>query len=453
MSKVQHLAVVAGLSCGALMAQGVRVEGSDPVTIARVGTGIAFGRSLEGAGLNPALLVTLQEATSAHLAFGAELQAQSVTPLNNQIRTFSDDRNRSLLGFGFARRLSPELAWGVKVDQPFSRHLELRGTGTSRFLGDQISLESRRAEAQLGWSPAGRPEWSFGLGLGVTRLAFELGNVVRAGIPVDPTQPASGGNPVQGLAEVALREEGSKVVPSWTLGARWALSPRWTLAATLEAPLKAGMDLSAHLKPTYLRTYDNDGFSVPALGTEARAQALVAGSSAQAGTGDLVLPARASLGVRHRVNQLFTWELDLTWMGAGLRSPAFASLTTPSGEVLPPSRLPSGKASTTLKVGGELALTKAWTVRLGVALDSGHRATGEVEPLLGGSNQSSFGIGTGYRLFGGEVNFGYQYRLNRDADRLGLDGTWSATGFRSVATQTRVEGAGHLLSLGFRRSF
>ena len=453
MSKVQHLAVVAGLSCGVLAAQGVRVEGSDPVTIGRVGTGIAFGRSLEAAGLNPALLVTLQDATVAHLALGAELQAQSATPLNNQLRTFSDDRNRSLTGFGLAHRLAPNLTWGVKVDQPFARHLELRATGSSRFLGDQIALDSHRAEAQLGWSPVGRPEWSFGLGVGVTRLSFELGSVVRAGIPVDPSQPASGGNPVQGLAEVALREKGSKVVPSWTLGARWALAPRWTLAATLEAPLKASLGLSAAFKPSYLRTYDNDGFSVPALGTDARAQALVANSSARAGQGDLTLPARATVGVRQRVNQLFTWELDLTWMGAGLRTPAFASMDTPSGAVLPPSSLPSGKASTTAKLGGEFTLSKDWTLRLGLSLDSGYRAAGEVEPLLGGASQSAFSLGAGYRVCGGELNAGYQYRLNRDTDRLGLDGTWSASGFRSVATQTRVEGAGHLLSLGFRRSF
>lgn len=453
MSKVQHLAVVAGLSCGALVAQGVRVEGSDPVTLARAGAGIAFGRSLEASGLNPALLVTLLEDTSAHLALGAELQAQSVTPLNNQIRTFSDDRNRSLVGFGFARRLSPSLAWGLKVDQPFARHLELRGTGTSRFLGDQISLDTHRAEAQLGWSPAGRPEWSFGLGLGVTRVGFELGSVLRAGIPVDPTQPASGGNPVQGLAEVALRQQGSKVVPSWTLGARWALASRWTLAATFEAPLRASLGLSAHLKPTYLRTYDNDGFSVPTLGTEARAQALVAGASAKAGDGDLALPARATVGVRQRVNQLFTWELDITWMGAGLRVPAFASLVTPSGVVAPPAALPGSKASTTAKLGGEFALTKAWSLRLGLSLDSGYRDGGEVEPLLGGAGQSAFGVGAGYRMGGGELSLGYQYRLTRDADRLGLDGTWSATGFRSVSTRTRVEGAGHLLSLGYRRTF
>ena len=453
MSKVQQLAVIAGLSCGVLAAQGVRVEGSDPVTIGRVGTGIAFGRSLEAAGLNPALLVTLQDPTVAHLALGAELQAQSATPLNNQLRTFSDDRNRSLTAFGFAQRLAPNLAWGLKLDQPFARHLELRATGTSRFLGDQISLDSHRAEAQLGWSPAGRPEWSFGFGLGLTRLAFELGSMVRADIPVDPSQPVSSGNPVQGLAEVGLREKGSKVVPSWSLGARWALASRWTLAATVEAPLKGAMDLSAGFKSSYLRTYDNDGFSVAALGTDARAQALVAGSSVKAGQGDLSLPARATVGVRQRVNQLFTWELDVTWMGAGLRVPTFASMITPSGAVQAPAALPSGKASTTAKLGGEFTLGKAWTLRLGLSLDSGYRAAGDVEPLLGGASQSAFSVGAGYRVWGGELSAGYQYRLDRDTDRLGLDGTWSASGFRSVATKTRVEGAGHLLAVGFRRSF
>ncbi len=447
---VVAMALVGGAS--ALSAQGVQIQGSDPVTIGRGGAGVAFGRSLEAAGQNPALLVTLQEERSAHAALGLESQAGSETAQNNQVKYFTSARNRPLVAFGFAQRVNPRVSWGLKLDEPFGRHEELRMGAPSRFVGDAISLTAHRLEGQASWSPEGRPQWSFGLGLGVTRLGLELGNTVRAGIPVDPTQPAGVANPYAGLAEVSLREEGSALTPSWTLGARWALSSRWTLAATFESPLRAHVDLTGRFRPGTLGVTDDDGYGTPPLGTDARAIQLLGASGVSTGGGDLNLPARVTLGIRQRQSQLLTWEVDLQWMGAGLSTPAFASLETLSGSVGAPSRLEPGRSSALLKAMGEFTLSRDWILRIGIGLSTGYRSDESVEPLLGGSRQSLFSLGAGYKVWGGELSAGYQYRLDRDMDRVGLEGTWDSSGYRATATKVRVEGAGHLLSIGFRRS-
>ncbi|HJV90671.1 MAG TPA: outer membrane protein transport protein [Holophagaceae bacterium] len=445
------LALVGGAS--ALSAQGVLNQGSDPVTISRSGTGVAFGRSLEAAGQNPALLVTLQEDRAAHVAFGLESQASSQTAQNNQLQFFTSDRNRAVAGFGIAGRLNPRLSWGLKLDQPFERHMELRSDSPSRFNGDTLSLEAHRLEGQAAWSPEGHPEFSFGAGLGVARLGLRLGNTVRAGIPVDPNQPVGLANPYLGLAEISLREEGSAFAPSLTLGARWALSSRWTLAATFESPLRATVNLTANYRPSTLFVKDDDGFGVPPVGTDARAYQLIGTSGVSAGGGTLNLPARVTLGLRQRQSQLLTWEVDVLWMGAGLRVPSFATLDTLSGPVASPSNLESARSSTLLKGMGEFTLSRDWTLRIGAGLATGYRADERVEPLLGGAAQSFASVGAGYKVWGGELSVGYQYRLNRDADRVGLEGTWDSSGYHTSATKVRVEGAGHLLSLGFRKAF
>jgi hypothetical protein len=61
LSLAQFPYALAFLAAGtALPAQGLLgVPASDPAGIARSGAGVAFGRSLEAASLNPALLVTL----------------------------------------------------------------------------------------------------------------------------------------------------------------------------------------------------------------------------------------------------------------------------------------------------------------------------------------------------------------------------------------------------------
>ena len=54
----------------------------------------------------------------------------------------------------------------------------------------------------------------------------------------------------------------------------------------------------------------------------------------------------------------------------------------------------------------------------------------------------------------GELNFGYQLRQAQDQDPINLDGTWwYSTGYRRSGTTTRVEGMGHVFSLGFKKIF
>ena len=101
----------------------------------------------------------------------------------------------------------------------------------------------------------------------------------------------------------------------------------------------------------------------------------------------------------------------------------------------------------------EVALGKLWTLRAGTFLDQNAIDNTQIEPLLGGARQAVFSVGAGYRLWGGEVSFGYQYRQSKDQDVTTLDGVWSATGFRSTGSRTRVEGMGHLFAIGFKRSF
>jgi hypothetical protein len=103
---------------------------------------------------------------------------------------------------------------------------------------------------------------------------------------------------------------------------------------------------------------------------------------------------------------------------------------------------------------GELAFTKNWTVRLGASLDPALRADSDVEPLVGGAKSSGLSGGFGYKMFGGELNVGYQYRQSQDIDTANLEGTWNQAGYAPNPTSiTRVEGMGHLWSVGYKRAF
>src|SRR5690348_16593877 len=104
---------------GALQAQSPQVPAADAVGVGRAGTGIAFGRSLEAATLNPALLPTLEEKGSVYLAGGFELQEAQITLQSNQRISETTDRNRLLAGFGLAWRTSDNLGFGFKLDQPW----------------------------------------------------------------------------------------------------------------------------------------------------------------------------------------------------------------------------------------------------------------------------------------------------------------------------------------------
>ena len=441
------------LSLAALpaMAQGVSLPASDPVGIARGGVQVAYGYSLEAASLNPALLASLKDARSAYLAAGIEAQSSQVSLESNQKTFYSSDRNRALPGFGAAFRVSRTLTLGLKLDTPFERHGTFATDAPNRFLGDSLDLSGRRLEAQAAWAIT--PAISVGMGLGVARLNFDSGTVLRAGIPLDPTQPASTTNPLSGLVEQGVSQSGSKTVPSYSLGFRWALSPRWTLGFVHQSGYKADLSMSAGFQGGQLGIFDNYGQPLAVLGTPARATTLLGLSTPTPGNGRLELPSQTTLGMRHRLNPMITWEGDLRWTAAGLQVPGFTQLVTPSGLVSGPAGLARGKGHLGAGVSVEVDLGKFWTIRAAAFLDQSAKEDAQVEPLLGGTRQASFSVGAGYRVWGGEVNLGYQYRQSKDQDVRTLDGTWSTAGFQATGTRTRVEGMGHVLSIGYKRTF
>jgi len=445
-----------GLMLGAAalpaLAQSMALPAADPVGIARSGAQVAYGYSLEAATANPALLSSLKEKTGFYAAAGMEFASTQQSLESNQHTSYSFDRNRVIGGFGLAARLSPTLTLGLKLDEPYLRHGKLLDKTPSRHFGDGIDLSAHRLEGQAAWALS--PNMSIGLGLGVARLGFESSSVMRLGVPLNPSQPVSGTNPVQGLVEQRVAQNGNKVVPSYSLGFRWALSPRWTLGATHQSGLKGDLGLHAGYRNADLGLYANDGLSAAPLGTASRAAALLGVSApVAAGSRTLELPSQTAMGIRHRAHPMVTWEADLRWTSAGLRVPSFAQVATPSGPVTAPAELPRGKGHFGVSASVEVELGKFWTLRGGLALDQRAVEEAQIEPLLGGSRTAAFSVGAGYKTWGGELNLGYQFRQSEDMDTRRLDGVWSASGFRGTGTRSRVEGMGHLLAIGYKRTF
>ena len=445
--------ILAAGCAGTLAAQSPQVPASDAVGVGRAGAGVAFGRSLEAATLNPALLPTLEERVSAYVSAGFELQEAQITLQSNQLTSNTDDRNRLLAGFGFGWRANDHAAFGLKLDQPWERHGRLPSDAPGRFLGREWAFGARRLELQAGYELPSLPNLSFGLGVGVTRVSFHGVNAVRALVPQDGTQPASGTNPVVGLAEQSLSESAHAVRPSYTLGMRWAVNPRWTLAATYQSEVTGDLALSADMSgaPAYVGT---NGYPPVLAGVGAQGYAMLARSTVQPGAGSFRLPAKATLGVRNRVNNLFTWEFDLRATGSGLSMPTWASLVTPSGTVAAPSEMPETKRAIGFSAMGEVDLTKRLVLRGGIAYDPATVDTSRVTPAMGGQAAATFSIGATYRIWGGELSAGYAFRQAKDAlvDR-GADGTWDASGYTPSSTPARVEGMGHLLAIGYKIAF
>ena len=448
-----------GLSLGVgalpLAAQSMALPAVNPVGIARSGAQVAYGYSLEAASLNPALLSSLKGAGSAYLAIGLELSSTQQSMESNQQAGpksyFSTDRNRSVGAFGLALSFSPQLTLGLKLDEPFLRHGKLLDDAPSRYQGDGLDLAARRLEGQVAWALS--PNLSVGLGLGVARLSFDSSNVVRLGVPNDPTQPASGTNAVNGLVEQRVGQSGNKVVPSYSLGVRWALSPRWTFGFTHQSGLKGDLPLTAEFRDASLGYFLNDGLGSGPVGLQPRAATLLATAQVVKGTGTLELPSQTTLGMRHRFLPNLTWEADLRWTSGNLRVPSFAAVTAPSGTVTAPSELPQGRGHLGFSTSAEVELGKLWTIRGGLAMDQRSVEEGATEPMLGGTRTSGFSLGAGYKVWGGELSLGYQYRQSEDQDTRNLYGVWSSTGFRSAGTKVRMEGMGHLMAIGFRRAF
>ncbi len=450
------MGLAVGLAALPVAAQSMALPAADPVGISRSGAQVAYGYSLEAAAMNPALLASLKEKGGFYLAAGLEMSStqQSLESEQTSVRNsyFSYDRNRTLGAFGLAARLSPKLTLGLKLDEPYLRHGRLLDKAPSRYLGDGIDLSARRLEGQSAW--AFSPNLSVGLGLGVARLSYDSSNVMRLNVPNDPSLPVSGANAVNGLVEQRVGQSGDKVVPSYSLGVRWAINPRWTLGFTHQSGLKGDLDLKAEYRAVPLGYYANDGLSTAPLGAAARATTLLAGSTPTAGSATLELPSQTTFGVRHRLTPMMTWEADLKWTSAGLRVPGFATVATPSGTVSAPAELPRGKSHLGLGLSAEVELGKFWTLRGGLALDQRSVEEASAEPLLGGTRTAAFSFGAGYKVWGGEISLGYQYRQSEDQDTRRLTGDWSARGFDPTpVNRVRMEGMGHLMALGFKKTF
>ncbi len=448
---VMGAGLLAGAGCLSLGAQSMALPAADPVGIARSGAQVAYGFSLEAASTNPALLASLKDQHGIHVALGRDLMGLQQSLEANQKTYESLERNRNLAAFGLATRVSSAWTLGLKLDQPFLRHAELATGAPTRFLGTGIDLSTHRLEGQAAW--AFSPALSLGIGLGVARLSYGSTSLLRLGVPQDPTLAASASNPVEGLVEQGVGLDGHRVVPSYSLGLRWALSPRWTLGFSHQSGLKGDLSLKGSFQGAMGSIYGNDGLSSAPIGTAARAAVLLAATSPMVGTPTLELPSQTTLGMRHRLNPMFTWEADLRWTSAGLRVPAPPAAATPSGAVGVPASLPEGKGHFGLLVSAEVELSKFWLLRGGLALEQKSIRESSIEPLLGGARTSAFSFGAGYRTWGGELSFGYQYRQSEDQDTRKGDGVWSATGFRATGTRVRLEGMGHLFALGFRKSF
>ena len=445
------LGLVLGAGALPVAAQSLALPAADPAGIARSGAQVAYGYSLEAAATNPALLSSLKEKGGFYLAAGLEMASTQQSLESNQFTRFSADRNRTMGAFGLAARLSPAFTFGLKVDEPYARHAKLLDDAPSRYLGDGLDLSTRRVETQFAWSFS--PNVSMGIGLGVARLSYESTSVMRLNVPNDPSQPASATNAVNGLVEQRVGQSGNKVVPSYSLGLRWAINPRWTMGFSHQSGLKGDLDLKAGFRDANLGLFANDGLSTAPIGAAPRAAALLAGSQAVGGQGTLELPSQTTFGVRHRITPIMTWEADLRWTSANLQVPSFATVQTPSGTVVAPGQLPRGRSYLGLNLSTEVDLGKFWTLRGGLALAQRSVAESTTEPLLGGSRTAAFSIGAGYKIWGGELNLGYQYRQSEDQDTTRLNGVWSSAGYRSVGTRVRMEGMGHLMALGFKKMF
>lgn len=444
--------VLLGLLSPILTAQTIALPASDPVGISRSGAGVAYGKSLEAAALNPALLPTLEGRFQYFLAAGQELESSQTTPQNNQRTVYSTDRNRFLPAFGLAWKLGNSVALGLKADTPFLRHSRLNAETPVRFLGDELDLRAQRVELQLGF--ALRNDFSIGLGAGFVKIDTASGTTLRGLIPQDPTSGVSATNPSEGLVEKRVTQNGSATAPSFSAGFRWAIGPRWTLAGAYQSTIRGTATQSARFAEDPFRVYDNFHDSTPVSGLDAKAGTVLSLSHAVSGTDKIALPARAAIGLRQRVNQVFTWEADVRYtQGTQFEFPSMPSMATPSGVV----KVPFSSGPFTNSVGfslmGELKVSKVWVVRGGLSLDQSARNEEDVEPLLGGQRTSGFSIGFGWQVAGGELNFGYQLRQSQDNDPTNLAGTWNSPGYQRTVTTTRVEGMGHVFSIGFKKIF
>lgn len=445
------IGLLAGLGTP-LAAQTLWLPASDPVGIARGGAGVAFGQSLEAAAMNPALLVTLRDDASAFVAAGMEMQASQATIQSNSQVLYSTDRNRFLPALGAAWKVGPSLYVGLKMDNPFMRHALMPSTYTGRFEAQGMDLSTRRVEAQAAYAVT--PGLSFGVSVGMTHVKYSFTNSVRVPVPGTPLAPVSGTNPAQGLLEVNVASEGSKYLPSYALGFRWAMNPRWTIAGAYQGSIQGTLPMKANLDASQKAMTGISGFGTPNAIAVPAALTLQDALTVTPGGGEITLPGRFTLGVRQRMTQTFTWEADLRYvLGGNTRLPGYATLSGPSGTVSGagfPGDLHSGFGAS---LAGEVTFTKNLTGRLGLSTDPGLRKDATLDPVLGGARTAAFSAGLGWRVLKGEVSLGWQIRQSQDREVKNLDGRWGMAGLATTGTLTRVEGMGHLWSLGYKKAF
>jgi long-subunit fatty acid transport protein len=322
------------------------------------------------------------------------------------------------------------------------RHAKMPLEYTGRFQGQSLDLRTSRVELQAGWSA--NPNWAFGASLGITRIHYSWDNMVRSTVAV-PGQPS-----ITGLMESDLRQEGSRIAPSYSMGFRWAANSRWTVGGAYVGSISTTLPLTAS-NGSAVRYFASSGYGPAPTGISAVATAL----APQPGDGRITLPGKATLGVRQRVNKSFTWEFDLRYvLGASTRIPGVPYAVSGGSIVRGPGDAGGYRNGFGMNLMGELAFGRRWVVRLGAELDPALRTDAQVDPLVGGAKSSGFSGGFGYRMFGGELNFGYQYRQSQDVDNRNLNGSWTSAGYAAQPlSSTRVEGMGHLWSLGFKRTF
>jgi long-subunit fatty acid transport protein len=335
---------------------------------------------------------------------------------------------------------------GCKIDEPFLRHAQMPLEYTGRFQGQAIDLHTHRYEGQLGW--AASPNWAFGASLGLTQIQYSWDNMVRT-IVTNPNN----GNAALGLMESDLHQEGSKLAPSYSLGFRWAPNSRWTLGGSYVGAIKATLPLRASYGANAPSYYALSGYGAAPVGTSSVAKS---GIPLQAGSGGITLPGKLTLGVRQRLNTVFTWEADVRYiLGSQMELPGYPSATPAGGSPVSGAGESTGyRSGLGLSLMGELNIAKNWVLRLGAAIDPGLLPNSQVEPLVGGAKSSGLSGGIGYKAFGGELNVGYQYRQAQNTDVQNLDGVWKSTGYSTnPGSTTRVGGMGHLWSVGFKRVF
>ena len=458
------LGLLTGFGAPRLAAQSWSVLASDPVGIARSGAGVAYGNSLEAASLNPALLGSIREHASAFLAVGQELEITQSTLQANGVTNPSTDRNRFLPSFGAAWRTGDDWTLGLKLDQPFLRHLEMPVQNpiqayqitpqliTSRFAGQAFEVETHRLEAQAGW--AASPNWSFGASLGVTQIRYAWANMVREPLTESASSGVSATNPALGLMELGVQQQATKVVPSYSLGFRWAINSRWTLGGAYVGALRATLPLHAGVSPIPATYYDLTGYGLPAVGVSNFGPAIQALNTATPGSNKLVLPGKLTVGVRQRVNNLLTWEGDLRYTsGRGTELPSYPTLHGPNGPVTGSGFSQAFNNTFGASAMGEITLSKRWVLRLGFSEDGALRPATNVDPMVGGGMTFTGSSGFGYKVAGGELSFGYQFRKTQTVQTTNLDYAWDLNGQRSIGDVTQVEGMGHLWSIGFKKAF